>query len=506
MRFVAAAIIACSSVCVADVVEGQTAAKIDRDIQAAHLGTWWGAVGVQVEGRTILAKGYGLANKGLAPITADSLFDIGSVTKQFTAAAILRLEMDGKLTTDDRVAMWVDDVPRENQGITIYHLLTHTSGISQKDVAFGGEDSGPSAARANMSARARHAPGEEWEYSNSGYFTLAAVIERASGQTYEAYLKEHIFEPAGMKSTAIMGDPSMFEAERLTDRMGPKGKAVGNAAKWPYPVKWGYIGAGGVVSSVNDMLAWDRALRTDSVLNGAAKAKYFKAFKHNYACGWECEDSAAGALVTHSGGVQGYATWFTRYLEKDAAIVVLTGFERNPREVEQLIRADLFPDSGPALGVLMRPGQFELNEWKGCTIKEGLGINVRREGGAAVIEVMAGGKPKPAATLTLSVHQMKALKGRLSTAISGKGEGEKIEPPACDLYTRPYEAKDGEISLSGDDISCTIMPSVSEGSGAGGHVDARITLVVVDEANSFWPLMLRMDMAMAKSLLEKLGE
>jgi len=155
--------------------------------------------------------------------------------------------MDGKLSTDDPVSKYVRDVPKKNQGITIYNLLTHTSGLSQADMEFPPADEPWAVATATMSVEPKYKPGEHWEYNNAGYFTLAAIIEKASGQKYGEYLKQHILTPAGMTGSGVMGQPG-FDPARVTDRMGEDGRVRGNAAKWPYPVVWGYCGAGGIVS------------------------------------------------------------------------------------------------------------------------------------------------------------------------------------------------------------------------------------------------------------------
>lgn len=488
----------------ADVVSGEQGKALDESILRAHLGQFWGAVGVVKDGRVVLAKGYGLTNRTLVPISSKTLFDIGSVTKQFTAAAILRLEMDGKLSIDDRAAMWVDDVPRENQGITIRHLLTHTSGISQRDVSHPDVDTGAAVATAALSAKARRGPGDAWEYSNAGYFALAAIVERASGQTYEQYLKEHLFVPAGMTSTAIMGD-GPFPPELLADRVGETGRARGNAGAWPYPVKWGYMGAGGVVSNVEDMLAWDAALRTEAVLNAAAKEKFFTAFKKDYACGWQCETGPQGRIVSHSGGVEGFVTFYTRWLDTHAAIVVLTNGRGNPQAVDAMLRKGLFPPEGPELLAEVNLGQYELNEFQSVTLKGEFSITGAAEGKGVRVSVNDPTKQKPLVTLRLSKDDAARLEGELSRAISSKGANAKLQASECGVYARPYpKPADGVLRLTGEGISCMVTASMGESGGGRSYTDQRITLTVRDDDNSFMPVMLRLDVEKAKELRKAL--
>lgn len=485
-----------------DVVSEPLGRNIDDAIRRSSLGQFWGAVGVVKDGGVVLAKGYGLANEQLTPIDADSLFDIGSVTKQFTAAAILRLEMDGKLSTDDRVAMWVDDVPRENQTITIYHLLTHTSGLSQGDMEFPGKDDGSAVATAAMSVTAKAPPGVRWEYSNAGYFVLAAIIERASGETYATYLQQHVFTPAGMRHTAVQGSANL-ESGHSTLRVNSQGKTCGDACGWPYPMIWGYQGAGGVVSSVTDMLQWDAALRGRDVLSDAAKVKLFSAFKHGYACGWEAAASAQGRMVSHSGGVAGFATWYTRWLDHHTAMIVMTNERNNPHDIETLIRRTLFPQSGPAPGVELRLEGLQLNENKGVELVQGLSVSATREGDSVQIQVVTAGDARPAAILTLNRDDAARVESEIQNAMQTAHPGDA--QAACGVYLRPYQAVEGKVSIRGDDVQILVLPGVNESGSNGSHFDPRITLVVQDERRSFWPLMLRMNESMAGSLRKAIG-
>lgn len=486
----------------ADTVSGELGNALDQSLLRSQLGQFWGAVGAVKDGKVVLAKGYGLANGTLTPNSSTTLFDIGSVTKQFTAAAILRLEMDGKISTDDRAAMWVDDVPRENQAITIFHLLTHTSGISQRDMQHPEADDGAKVATAALAPAPKSAPGERWEYSNAAYFALAAIIERASGQSYERYLREHLFAPAGMTATRIMGDAPV-EGEVAADRVGQSGRARGNAAAWPYPVKWGYIGAGGVVSNVDDMLAWDAALRTDQVLNAAAREKFFTAFKKDYALGWQCEKTPQGRAVSHSGGVEGFVTFYTRWLDTHATVVVLSNERSSPQIVEKMLRNGLFPPEGPALTLEANIAALALNEFGGADLRGAFTITGGAEGKAVTVRIVDPAKAAPFATLTMSQEEAAAVLAQLDTALDGKAPD--AAESACGLYTRPYPMPaDGLLRVTGPGVSCVVTASMNERGARGSEVDRRITLSVRDEDNSFMPLMLRMNHAMAKELREVL--
>ncbi len=475
-----------------DIVEGETGRAIDEAILRQQLGQFWGAVGVVKDGKVVLAKGYGLANQGLTANSAKTLFDIGSVTKQFTAAAILRLEMDGKLSIDDRAAMWIDDVPRENHGITILHLLTHTSGISQRDVKPALKDDGNLVATAALTLRAGHKPGEMWEYSNAGYVALAAIIERAAGRSYEEYLREAIFIPSGMTTTRVMGD-GMPHAAMVADRVSDMGRKAGTAAEWPYAFTWGYRGAGGVVSNVEDLLAWHATLRTDKVLNAGAREKFFRVVNNGYALGWFRVTSPRGGVVSHSGGVLGFVTFFTRWLEEDAAVVVLTNSRGAPQEMDRLIRRTLFPPEYPDFTAELHTGGLTLGEFGQAVLQEQFAITGEPVGGLVVVRIARTGDGVPLATLRFSRSEAARALAMLERAMAANRNRADASESECGVYTRPYAIPaDGVIRLGGDGVTCGITGSMRQTGPGGRSVDERITLSVQDEQHSFMPLLVRL--------------
>ncbi|MFZ4576388.1 MAG: serine hydrolase domain-containing protein, partial [Phycisphaerales bacterium] len=161
-------------------------AKLDAHILKNHLGQFWGQVLVARGGEIILAKGYGVANDSLRALDSHTLMDIGSISKQFTAAAILKLEMQGKLSTDDKVSKFFPDAGGAADRITLYQLLTHTSGLNERgtiqSLAFPDRDR---AVSLTMKTTLKHEPGETFEYCNGGYVVLGAVVEKASGAKFE---------------------------------------------------------------------------------------------------------------------------------------------------------------------------------------------------------------------------------------------------------------------------------------------------------------------------------
>jgi CubicO group peptidase (beta-lactamase class C family) len=250
------------------------------DVAKKELGSIHAAVLVADGEKVVLHKGFGAADgDGRRPIGRDTVFAIGSITKLFTAAAILRLEQDGKLATDDALGDHLDSVPEDKAKITLHQLLTHGSGLLEyHDVKGEGGDFAPLskdvALARILDQKLAFAPGTRSQYSNSGYTLLAAVIEEASGQEWTKYVREHLFAPAGMKDTGFFGD-QLWEHERVAIGFGKK--THGDNAPDAWPLTWSTLGNGGIVSTVEDLYRWCRALEGDAVLDAKRRAKLFDA-------------------------------------------------------------------------------------------------------------------------------------------------------------------------------------------------------------------------------------
>lgn len=308
------------------VVQGELGQRLDRFL--SHTTKYpdgiSGSVLVAVRGEIVLEKGYGFADPGgKQPIRADSLWDVASVTKQFTAAAILHLASKGKLSLDDPLKKYFPDINIDKAGVTLRHLLNHTSGIKND----------PNFERVNLSSRdatveyilklpMKADPGTAWAYSNVGYFLLGAIVEKVSGQTWEAYLKEHLFGPAGMKDATCLGEPALTDmARRIPNANRGKG------GKFPYGNRkyWGYCGAGGVHATVRDMFQWDRALRSDKIFPTGLLKELYTVGMNDYALGWFVEKDKAGkTTIWHGGAVPGFTCHYQRLMEDDIVVVVLT--------------------------------------------------------------------------------------------------------------------------------------------------------------------------------------
>lgn len=328
-----------------------------------------GAILVARNGTILLEKGYGIADSDSeARIRHDAIWDVASITKQFTAAAILKLQMQGKLSLDDPLDKIFDDVPDNKAKVTLRQLLSHTSGI-KNDGRLTGVDlfDRDETVAAILELPMSSKPGEKWAYSNLAYFLLGGIIEKVSGQSYEDYVREHLFEPAGMKDAGCIGE------ERIDLKRVPRG-TKGTSPKFAYGPKlsWGYRAAGGVLATVRDMYNWDRALRGKKLLSDALKAELYKPRKNGYALGWFVRPDAAGRRrVFHGGSVRGLNSYYLRHLDRDLVVVVLQNVNRNnsPEFVRALVgivngnAAPIPPEKPgrPLAGVKAYEGTYEMS-------------------------------------------------------------------------------------------------------------------------------------------------
>ncbi len=271
----------------------------------------------------IYARGFEFADREQrrAP-TADTSFRTGSVTKQFTGAAIMRLVEDGKLAVDDPIGKHLPEYPAVGAAITVHQLLTHTGGIpSYTAMAEVMEARDQAHTPAELLATfwdrpLEFEPGTRFSYSNSGYAVLGAIIERVSGASYAEFMRTRVFEPAGLTRT-VVGD-----AEGLDDRAigyQPAGDTLIAAARIDMSVPFS---AGAVRSTANDLVRWHRALEDERVVGAASQTRMYTAERDGYAYGWTIGEIDGHPLIGHDGGIDGFSTSYLRVPELDLVVVV----------------------------------------------------------------------------------------------------------------------------------------------------------------------------------------
>ena len=314
------------------VVSGATGRALDDYLSRLEpFGFTGGALAVRGK-EVLLSRSYGMADRARrVPLTTESVYNLGSITKQFTAAAILTLEMQGRLAVTDLASKYLDGVPADKAAITLHHLLTHSSGLESD---FSESDYDPVGreeyVRRALQSTLRFKPGEGYEYSNAGYSLLAAIVEKVSGQPYEVYLTERVLKPAGMRETGYT--LPKWAPERIAHgyRDGEDWGTILQRIQEPDAPYWTLRGNGGLHTTLGDMLAWHRALGTDAVLSAAAREKYFKPYVaegprglSHYAYGWAVSKSARGTtVVQHNGGNGIYVAEFVRFPDEDAMLFV----------------------------------------------------------------------------------------------------------------------------------------------------------------------------------------
>lgn len=312
----------------------EIASKAEAYLQAqARVNLFSGTVLVARDGAPILVKGYGMADaEWQVPNTAQTKFRLGSITKQFTATVVLRLQEQKKLSVQDAICTYLTPCPDTWRPVTIQHLLTHTSGIP----TYTGL---PDFAKTMMVPKTTEqvvasfrdlpldfAPGEKFKYNNSGYFLLGLIIEKVTGKQYEEVVSGEIFTPLGMADSGYDWTDTVLP-RRASGYVNAGGRLV-NAK--PMDMQQPYA-AGSLYSTVEDLLKWDQALYTDRVLPAAAREAMFTPFKDNYAYGWAVqppERSASGKTqVGHGGGINGFATMIARVPEDKVVVIVLGNVE-----------------------------------------------------------------------------------------------------------------------------------------------------------------------------------
>jgi len=304
------------------------AAEIDALVQKNHQdGLFDGALLVAQDGQVILKQGYGMTDRTQnIPITPQTRFPLASIQKQFTAMAILLLQEQGKLSVQDSLCDFVPDCPKDFEPVTLHHLLTHSSGVPAKTLWYK-----PGNEMLPENSSLYFQPGEKFMYSNVGFNLLDRVIETASGQSYESFLQENIFDPLQMTNTGVA-----FQDDGLAK--GYKDAQSDFAVTFPY----GIIADVLIYSTVEDMYRWDQALYgEDELLPQSALSAMFESqvtvpdgeyygfdgsTGWSYGYGWFIAPKELGYVI-HGGQLQGFRTEIRRYTDDKATIIQLCNQE-----------------------------------------------------------------------------------------------------------------------------------------------------------------------------------
>lgn len=294
-----------------------------------------GTILVINKGQVVISKGYGMKNvKDSSYNDVNTIYQMGSVTKQFTAALILQLEEQKKLSVKDKLSKYFPEL-RWADSITIENLLTHTSGIFNytNDGKFMATEATKPATPEKIIALFKDKPldfkpGSQYTYSNSGYMLLGYIIEKVTGKTYEQVMRERILTPLGMTHSG-------FDFTHLKE----EDKAAGYTTykeqlKIPALIVDSSVSfaAGSLYSTVNDMWAWHKGLMKNATIKAASLERAYTPFHHKYGYGWEIDSVYGKRLVQHGGGIFGFNTLFTRIPADDCCVILLSNMNTGSLE------------------------------------------------------------------------------------------------------------------------------------------------------------------------------
>ena len=312
------------------------------------------AVAVIRNGVAVKAEGYGIANvEHNVPVTSKTIFQSGSVGKQFTAAAVMLLVEDGRMALTDSLTKFFPDAPPHWARITVRHLLTHTSGLP--DYTAGAVDYRRDYTEADLlelayGLKLEFEPGARWNYSNTGYVVLGAIVRKASGEFYGDVLRTRVFAPLGMTTARIISEADIVP-HRAAGYQLSKGELKNQ--DWVAP-QLNTTADGALYLSLDDMIAWDAGLRAKKILKNESWTKVFTAVSLNsgntypYGFGWNVEDVAGHRSQRHGGSWQGFKTYIARFPGEDLTIIVLANLaDADPEKIGDGIAALINPSLAP---------------------------------------------------------------------------------------------------------------------------------------------------------------
>lgn len=344
------------------------------------------SIAVVRNGEIVKAKGYGLANVELnVAASPETIFQSGSVGKQFTATAVMMLVEDGKIALDDKINKYFTDGPEKWSGITVRHLLTHTAGTTDhpKDLDFRRDYTEAELLKLAAEIPLAFAPGENWSYSNMGYVMLGILISRVTGKFYGEFLQERIFKPLGMNTARIISEADIVPNRAAGYRM-PKGELKNQ--EWVSP-SMNTTADGSLYLTVLDLAKWDAALYTEKLLKKPSLDQMWTPVKLNngktkqYGFGWALADVRGHRIIEHGGAWQGFTSHIARYVDDKLTVIVLANRAgANPGAIAHGIAGLYNPDLAPPERKEARVDPKVLNDYAGqYEVTPGFVLNITVE-------------------------------------------------------------------------------------------------------------------------------
>ena len=347
----------------ADDVDGKVDALVQSELQKQHIPG--AAVGVYRDGKLTRAQGYGLANvEWDAAVTPDTIFQSGSVGKQFTATAVMMLVEEGKVGLDDPIKKYFPDAPETWNDIKVHNLLSHTSGLSEYETGARTKVGGPFYMRLDFTEdelykKITEMPmdfktGEDWAYRNTNYVLLGILIHKVTGKFYGDFLQERIFRPLGMSRTRIISEADIIP-RRSAGYQLVKGELKNQ--DWVSPAL-NSTADGALYFTVEDLQRWDAALYSERLLKKASLDRMWTVEKLNngtpnkahYGFAWEINSVNGHRVIEHGGAWQGFTAYIARYVDDKLTVVALTNLDSghsNPKKITSGVAAIYNPALKP---------------------------------------------------------------------------------------------------------------------------------------------------------------
>jgi CubicO group peptidase (beta-lactamase class C family) len=352
VSFVAAFAVACGSSSVAyaqatSAISDKASTYVRDEMQRQHIPGL--ALLVARGGKIVQAEGFGLSNVELqVPVKPETIFQSGSVGKQFTATAVMMLVEEGKIGLDDPLTKYFPDAPSSWNEVTVRELLSHTAGFGDYPEKFDFRKDWTEAELLKLveGIPLAYPPGTKWDYSNLGYLTLGILIHRVTGEFYGDFLQQRIFHPLGMETTRIISEADIVPNRAAGYRL-VKGELKNQ--EWVAPML-NTTADGSLYFSILDLAKWDAALYTEKLLKRPsldqmwtpAKLKNGQPNKAGYGFGWAIGDRNGHHVISHDGAWQGFQTTIARYVNDQLTVVVLANLaESNPSAIADHV-ADLY--------------------------------------------------------------------------------------------------------------------------------------------------------------------
>jgi len=301
------------------------------------------ALAVMRDGQVIKAKGYGLSNIELnTPVSPQTIFQSGSMGKQFTATGIMMLVEEGKVGLDDKVAKYFPGAPESWNTFTVRNLLTHTSGIKEytgKDFDYRRDYTEEDLLKMAQAQPFDFAPGDKWSYSNTGYMLLGMLIRKVTGKFYGDFLQERIFKPLGMTTTRIISEEDIVPNRAAGYRLV---KGVVKNQEWVNPTL-NTTADGSLYFTVLDLAKWDAALYTEKLIKRTSLDQMWTPVKLNdgktypYGFGWRVAEMNGHRLIEHGGSWQGFTAGISRYVDDKLTVVALTNLDSRHSRPDDII-------------------------------------------------------------------------------------------------------------------------------------------------------------------------